>query len=537
MRDMVKVRRPTDNRFTQEPSARIGRSQFNRSHGVKKTFDASGLYPIFVDEVLPGDTMTCRLNGFCRLFSPLDAPIMDNIELETFFFYVPNRIMWDHWVDFMGEHRDGAGPQDTDYTIPRIADGLVIAHGSGVTASQLLSHMGVPHGLATTDVHVNALPFRAYNKIYNEWFRDQNLIVPETEHVDDGPDASGDYGIWMSAKKHDYFTSCLPYLQKGDAVGIALTGFPEVETSQAAGNDVAVWATAVPGYRELDSDGATVDVSANVASAAQCMYVDLSSVVGMDVNVLRQSMAIQRLLEKDARGGTRYVELIKAHFGVTSPDYRLQRPEYLGGGKSFINVSPVANTSDINAATAAGGADVFQGELRGVATGVIQGHGWAKSFTEHGYIIGIVRARSDITYFQGLDRLFTRQTRYDFYIPELANLGEQSVLNKEIWISNAAADNNVFGYQERWAEYRFKKSEIHGKMNPDAAGALSHWHLAEDFAALPTLGVTFIEDQTPMARVTTIDTEPEFLLDIWFDYKCARPMPVRSVPSLLGGRF
>ncbi len=245
----------------------------------------------------------------------------------------------------------------------------------------------------------------------------------------------------------------------------------------------------------------------------------------LDINTLRQNVAIQRLLERDARGGTRYVEIIKAHFGVTSPDYRLQRPEYLGGGKSFINVSPVANTSST--------AGEDQAELRGIGTGVLSGHGWAKSFTEHGYIMGLIRARGDLTYFQGLDRLWSRSTRYDFYIPALANLGEQSILNKELFISNVAAtDDAVFGYQERWAEYRMKHSRVVGVMNPDVSGSLSFWHLAEDFSSLPSLNTAFMEDQTPMARVTTVDTEPDFLLDVWFDYKCARPLPVYSIPSL-----
>lgn len=529
MADMVQVRR-TGGQFSEEPDVRVGRSQFDYSHGLKIMFDASYLYPILVEEVLPGDTFTCSLDGFVRIHSPLDAPIMDNIELDTAFFFVPARLLWTNWKYFMGEH-DDAGIQDTNYLVPIIGTGATVFHdGGGVTFGHLAAHFGLPSGLQTTQVPVNALPFRAYNLIYNQWYRDQNLIDEVAVAVNDGPDATGLYGLWKGAKKHDYFTSCLPYVQKGDPVIGTLEGFPTLQTSQAVGNQIAIFTTADSTIRELDSGAAQVDVSATVGSSAQLPYVDLSSVVGVDINSLRQALAIQRLLERDARGGTRYVEIIKSHFGVVSPDFRLQRSEYLGGGKSFINVSPVANTSST--------ATENQGELRGIGTGSLTGHSWAKSFTEHGYVLGIMRARGDLTYFQGIPRLYSRRTRFEFYMPELANLGEQSVLNKEIYVSNVpATDNAVFGYQERWSEYRFRPSRIQGKMNPDAAGSLSFWHLAEDFSALPALNQTFIEDQTPMARVTTVTTEPDFQADIWFNYKAARPIPVHSVPSILGMRF
>jgi len=534
--DMVRVPRPSNNQFSQEPRASIGRSQFNRSHGLKTTFNASLLIPIYVDEVLPGDTFTCRLNGFCRIFSPLDAPIMDNIEMETFFFFVPTRLLWDNWENFNGAH-DAAGAQDTNYTIPICNTPTQINHDGADNEGRLfMAYMGLPEGLDTQDVDVNCLPFRAYHFIYNEWFRDQNLIDEVAWPTDNGPDDATEIGVLhKSAKKHDYFTSCLPYLQKGSAVTVGLTGITAVEMNAGAVGDVpTIWAATAATFQKLDSDGAQVDVSASGGFSSEQLQVNLggalNTTAGLDINALRQSVAIQRLLEKDARGGTRYVEIIKSHFGVTSPDFRLQRPEYLGGGKSFINVSPVANTSDT--------ATAKQAELSGVGTGVIQGHSWAKSFVEHGYILGLIRARGDLTYFQGLERMWTRSTRYDFYIPSLANLGEQSVLNKELFISNlAATDDAVFGYQERWAEYRFKKSNITATFNPDIAGSLSHWHLAEDFSSLPSLNATFIEDQTPMVRVETITTEHDFLLDLWFDLKCARPMPVHSIPSLVGVHF
>lgn len=535
-RDMVQVRRGR-NRFAEEPTLRIGRSQFDRSHGWKGTFDASRLIPILVDEVLPGDTKTCRLNGFVRIFSPLESPIMDNIELETFFFFVPNRLIWDNWAYFCGEH-DDKGAQDTTYTIPVIATGLTVDN-DGTTSEKLFGYMGVPQGLQTAQVDISALPARAWNLIYNEWFRDQNLIDSKTNNVDNGPDTYTDFAIWKTAKKHDYFTSCLPYLQKGTAPTVSMGGQADVlgigVTTQTVDTSVSDTIYESDGgsstyVDQWTSGSGNISISGDAPTGAYPqIYADLSSATGISINTLRESVAIQRLLERDARGGTRLTEWIKHQFGVTVPDYRLQRPEYLGGGKSFINVSAVANTS----ATAT----EDQGELRGVGTGQISG-GWAKSFVEHGWIIGMMRARGDLTYFQGLDRMWSRSDRYDFYIPALAHLGEQSVLNKELYISNSSAtDDAVFGYQERWAEYRFKKSIVAGNLNPDVSGAISQWHLAEDFASLPSLNSTFIEDNTPMSRVQTVTTEDDFMADIWFSYREARPIPVHSIPSLAGGRF
>ena len=532
MADMVQVRRPRANLFAMEPQLSIGRSQFDRSHMLKIGFDADYLYPIFLDEVLPGDTHTMDLNGFARITHPLDAPLLDNIELETFFFFVPTRLVWTNWVYFQGEH-DEAGAQDTDYTIPILSHASAISHDAGgVSFSAMLGYMGLPDGLIPNSTPVSALPPRCYNLIYTEWFRDQNLIDEPTILTGNGPDDAGNYPLRKSAKKHDYFTSALPYLQKGSAQSAALTGILDVYTSQAVGNNIAVYNSALAAIHELDSDAARVDVSATVGSAAQTLKVDLSDATGIDINTLRQTVAIQRLLERDARGGTRYTEIIKSHFGVTSPDFRLQRPEYLGGGKCYINVNPVA-------ATTGSGTGEEIAQLKAYGTGVIKGHGWAKSFTEHGYILGLVRARGDITYFQGVDRLWTRSTRYDFYMPALAHLGEQSIYKKELFVSNdgATTDNTVFGYQERWAEYRYKPSRVVGNLNPDSASALSFWHLAEDFASAPSLNQTFIEANTPMDRVTTTDTGNQFLADIWFNYKSARPIPVHSIPSLMDRRF
>ncbi len=520
-RDMVQVRKTRTNQFAVEPNVRIGRSQHDLSHMVKTGFDASYLYPILCDEVLPGDTVTCSLNGFVRITHPLDAPILDNIELDTFFFFVPNRLLWTNWVSFQGEH-DEKGAQDTNYTIP-IMGAMTVTHTSGnYLAGSLGAHLGLPHGLSAGATEVSALPFRAYNQIYNEWFRDQNLIDEEEESMGAGPDTAAWYEIWKTGKKHDYFTSALPYLQKGTAENLWEGTTFNVETLAVQGNEVTIESGS--GERDLDTSGANLII--DTTNTGSAMFVDTSA-VNISINDLRESVAIQRLLEKDARGGTRYKEIIKSHFGVTSPDYRLQRPEYLGGGKAFINVNPVANT------------DTNQAKLLAYGTGVINGHGFAKSFTEHGQIIGLIRARGDLTYFQGLDRMWSRSTRYDFYMPALAMLGEQAILNQELFVVNdgATTDQLTFGYQERWAEYRHKKSRIAGILNPDSGGALSFWHLAEDFGATPGLNATFIEDATPMDRVTTTDTGNQFVADIWFNYRWARPIPVHSIPSIVGMRF
>ncbi len=538
MKDMVQVRRGPRKSY-EGPDAKIGRSQFNRSHGLKMTFDASYLYPIFLDEVLPGDTMTCKLNGFARIFSPLLSPVMDNIELETFFFFCPTRLLWENWAAFNGEH-DAAGAQDTSYTIPVITD-IVVDHDNVKTGHGLGAHLGLPHGLDGSQIGVSCLPFRMYDLIYDEWFRDQNVTGKLGGTVDNGPDLVAEFNLFRSSKKHDYFTSCLPYLQKGTAIQLAadVVGDPLGDDALGTPTFWALDSTPAPGFALFAQDTSTapiVEVGGAWSINQELHWQDPQLIANVDINALRQSVAIQRLLERDARGGTRYVEIIKAHFGVTSPDYRLQRPEYLGGGKSFINITPVATTQELDAAQSINAAgDVHQGTLSGIGTGVVSGHGWAKSFTEHGYIMGIVRARGDITYFQGLDKLWSRSTRYDFYIPALANLGEQSVLNKEIWVSNVTAtDDAVFGYQERWAEYRMKASRLVGNFNPDVTGAISEWHLAEDFTTLPALNSTFMNDTTPMSRVVAVITEPHFLLDVWFDYKCARPIPVNSIPSLIG---
>lgn len=534
---MMQIRNPGRG-GVQEPSIRMPRSQFDLSCTNTVSFDASYLYPVYLRDVIPGDTFQVSIDGFIRIFSPLDAPLMDNIRYDFHWFFVPDRLTWANNAYLHGEHVD-AGAQDTDYTFPVMASGLVVDHDNVKTNAGLAAHLGLPHGLDTTHVAIRSQPFRSYNLIYNEFYRDQNIISSATVSTSNGPDVIANYQIRKSAKAHDYFTSALPYLQKGDPVTVAIgTTAPIIGLGVDAQTDTTGPVTSYETggsdtYSDYFSSGSRsiyVESDGDPSTPLPTVYADLSAATGVSINALRQSVAIQRLLERDARGGTRYTEMIFHQYGVTNPDFRLQRPEFLGGGSGWINITPVANTS----ATAS----EDQGELRGVGTGVVSGAGFSKSFTEHGWIMCIMRARGELSYFQGVDRMWTKSTRYDIYIPALAMLGEQSILNQEIYVSNSAAtDQAVFGYTERWNEYRYGYSKITGVLNPDVTGSLDEWHLAEDFGSLPTLNTAFIEDNTPMSRVTTVDSEPDFLADLRFNVRAARPIPLHSVPSLTSGRF
>ena len=507
--------------FSRVPKVDIQRSVFNRDHGLKTTFDAGYLVPVFYDEALPGDTFTMDANGFGRLATPIN-PFMDNLYIETFFFAVPYRLIWNNWEKFCGE-QDNPG-DSTDYLVPQTT--------GTITNSTLYDYFGVP-----TDINLtfNNLCGRAYNLIYNEWFRDQNLQDSVTVDKGDGPDTLTNYTLLKRGKRHDYFTSALPWPQKGEAVSLPLGSTAPVISNTASPTPTFDFSDGTT--RSLDGYNGTtnIGVSSGGNFAQQSLMeafnntgltTDLTTATAATINQLREAFQIQRLYEKDARGGTRYTEVIQSHFGVTSPDARLQRPEYLGGGKDRININPIAQTSSTDATTP-------QGNLSGYGTTGFTGHRFNKSFTEHSVVIGLACVFADLTYQQGLARHFSRQTRWDFYWPALAHLGEQAVLNKEIYAQGTADDNNVFGYQERYAEYRYKPSNVTGQMRSNFAQSLDTWHLAQDFGSLPALNASFIEENPPVDRVTAVANYPNLILDMYFKLKCARPMPTYGVPGLI----
>ncbi|WNK12424.1 MAG: major capsid protein [Microvirus sp.] len=527
----------SSHQFAMVPKSDIPRSRFAMQKTYKTTFNAGLLIPILVEEVLPGDTYNVKSTHFARLSTPL-KPFMDNLHYETFFFFVPNRLTWANWVKFMGE-QDQPG-DSISYTIP-----VTTSPVGGWPIGSIADYMGLPTvgqvGAGATVTH-SCLPMRCYELIWNKWFRDENLVTAYGFSNGDGPDSAASWGNPSArGKRHDYFTSCLPWVQKGNTpVTIPLAGTATIKTltplatqifQTTAGVNVGqINAQNAAGSTALFSSG-TGGATAGVTFRDPVqLYADLTTATGATINQLRQSFQIQKLLERDARGGTRYTEIVRSHFGVMSPDARLQRPEYLGGGSTPISVNAIAQTS----ASAITGSTTPVGNLAAMGQMVGHGHGFTQSFTEHGYIIGLACVRADLTYQQGMRRHWSRSTRYDFYFPAFAMLGEQAVLNQEIYcVGTPAQDTAVFGYQERWAEYRYNPSEITGLFRSTAAGTLDFWHLAQKFTALPTLNSTFILEAPPIARAVAVPSEPNFLLDIFYDMKVARPLPLYSVPGLI----
>lgn len=541
--------------FSQVPQANIPRSSFDRTHTYKTAFDSGKLVPFFIDEVLPGDTFNCDCNFFARMTTPV-VPIMDNLYLESFFFFVPSRLVWDNFEKFMGEREN---PNDSiDYLMPVLENST-----TGVEVGSLYDYMGIRPSMPINQQYnpIQSLPMRAYNLIWNEWFRDENLQDSVNVPKGDGPDPLSTFKLLNRNKRHDYYTSSLPFSQKGPGQGIVINlGDTAPITGSIIQPQQVLWAnqlrlgtdssnlfnlqqfahpnndpefpndnTRILGF-EGDSGTTASSASLRVNIPSQNLVAnlnaDLSLATAISINDLRTAFQLQKLLEKDALYGTRYREVLLGHFGVVSPDARLQRPEYLGGSSARITIKPVEQTSATDTTSP-------QGNL--AAYGVVGDsfHGFSKSFVEHGYIIGLMNVRADLTYQHGLNRMWSRRDRYDHYWPVLAHLGEQAVLNREIFMTGTATDDDVFGYQERYAEYRYKPSLITGKLRSGVDGTLDIWHLAQDFESTPQLNSEFISENVPLARSLAIQNEPQFIFDSQIRLKCTRPMPVYSIPGFV----
>ena len=546
-------------RFSDAPAMYMRRTKFDRSHVYKTTFNSGKLIPVFVDEVLPGDTTRMSINYFARLATPI-KPIMDNIYLDWFFFFVPNRLLWEHWQNFCFEQED---PDDsTDYVIPTVT---AAGNSENGYVGSLWDYFGLPVNTIGNLSGISALPFRAVYLIWNEWFRDENLQKSvkiqkgDANEVLDSSRAS-DQPSWVFSsgttivkglacpprgKRHDYFTSSLPWTQKGPGVEIPLgTSAPIHGLSVSTVSDLVTSTGSVSAYQNsyfpdgssryglvtgANNAGKTA-ISNNVTATSgnvSDIYADLSTATSYTINSLRTAFQMQKFYERLARGGSRYTEVLRSFFGVVSPDARLQRPEFLGSFTKMVNVNPIAQTSATNDTSP-------QGNLSAYGVTASKFHGFTKSFVEHGYIIGFVCARADLTYQQGINKMWLRSTVYDFYWPTFAHLGEQAIELREIYAQGTAADTTVFGYQERYAEYRYKPSQITGKFRSSVTGGnLDVWHLSQFFSNAPTLNEEFITENPPVKRIIAVQDEPEFLLDIGFRYTTVRPMPMFGTPGLV----
>lgn len=500
--------------FSTVPKANIPRSSFQRNSTNKTTIDAGWLYPIFVDEVLPGDTFNMRASLFGRLATPL-KPVMDNLFMDVHWFFCANRLLWENWQRFNGEQDNPA--DSIDFSVPTLIVNTTFAEGS------LGDYFGLPTQVALDNI--NALPFRMYNLIWKEWYRDQNLQDSPNILVNDADSNQSNYPLQRRGKRKDYFSSALPFEQKGDPVTVPLGDQAPIYGLDTAGTAAEIGDSTKTGTYSLNLSPSQFTAAAGSYPGDVNMVADLAAATGFTINQLRESFQIQRLLERDARGGTRYTEIIRSHFGVISPDSRLQRPEFLGGSTSMININPVQQQGETGTTP--------QGNLAAYGTVSQRKSGFVKSFTEHGYILGLVSVRADLTYQQGINRLWSREGRYDFYWPALSHLGEQAILSKEIYADGTGADDNVWGYIPRWDEYRYKTSHVTGAFRSNAAATLHFWHYAQTFSSRPLLNDTYIVEDPPVDRTLAVPSEPHLILDCFFNLRCARPMPTYGVPGLI----
>ena len=540
----------------------LSRSTFDRSSSVKTSFNAGDIVPFFLEEVLPGDTFNVKSSKVVRMQTLL-TPMMDNVYLDTYYFFVPNRLVWQHWKEFNGENTESAWIPETSYEVPQITSPA----DTGWAVGTIADYFGIPTGIP--NLSVSALPFRAYALVMNEWFRDQNLQDPLVVPLDDATVAGVNTGTFVSdvakggkpyiaAKYHDYFTSCLPAPQKGPDVLIpsATAGeYPVVPRSNVVPDSLLDGTRYTAKIYDADDDasktraGLGFYVSADGSTGTQTtgilntpsgrtgsipvinnLWAVASGGLGATINQLRLAFQVQKLYERDARGGSRYIEILKSHFGVTSPDARLQRPEYLGGNRVPININQVIQQSGTQSGTTP------QGTVVGMSQTTDSHSDFIKSFTEHGFILGVMCARYDHTYQQGLERFWSRKDRFDYYWPVFANIGEQAVKNKEIYAQGNAEDDEVFGYNEAWADYRYKPNRVTGEMRSAYAQSLDVWHLADDYSSRPSLSDSWIrEDKANIDRVLAVQSSVsnQFFADIFVQNRATRPMPVYSVPGLI----
>lgn len=553
------MNRNSEYNFAQNPQVGVSRSRFQRNSDNKTTFNTGDLIPIYLDEVLPGDTHQIDVACVMRMATPI-FPVMDNAYCDFYFFFVPNRLLWEHWKEFMGENKETAWTPKTEYSVPQVT-----APADGWEEGTLADYLGLP--TKVKGISVSALPGRAYGLIYNEWFRNQNVTQPTLVEVTDATttgkndgSASNDSAITLAkplkaAKVFDYYTGALPEPQKGEPITIPLSGnapitsYLDKEMTTKAGylkkpdgsvgypwgwnGKDAILIQSASGTNQGTMSGATLegysfsDQYGEKTSEIAYLGADLGSVTAATINQLRQAFQIQKLLEKDARGGTRYREVLREHFGVISPDSRMQIPEYLGGYRLPINVSQVIQTSSTDGTSPLG-------NTAALSVTTMNKPMFTKSFTEHGFIMGLAVVRTDQTYQQGIERMWSRKGRYDYYWPVLANIGEQAILNKEIYAQGNTADEEAFGYQEAWADYRYKPSKVTGLFRSNAAQSLDAWHYAQDYDALPTLSTAWMEQgEAEMKRTLAVQSQPDFIADFYFMNKTTRCMPVYSIPGLI----